>query len=295
MTSDQTSAPLPDEQLEARLAEMMARAWRTLADQLGLPTVDDLIAERDNLRDTVADLVRLRNAAETDADETRALLNEARARITELEAERDLWRERAEKGQLHRHGLVTEACALRARVAELEAADAQAAEAVSKTVARFSAALNERDRLRARVAELEDHVAALADAEMERARLSLYARNARRTIRSMWESRRHWQTRATELEAELPYREVWSDETPPGGLVCSVCGQPVESEPCRDHAPAGYVVGWQDKGQFRITYDDGEITHPNFALARVFLAEVTAEDPDTEYRVYELREVADRD
>lgn len=34
------------------------------------------------------------------------------------------------------------------------------------------------------------------------------------------------------------YREVWDAGLPPGGLVCSVCGQPVESEPCPDHAPS---------------------------------------------------------
>ncbi|WP_267244383.1 DUF6011 domain-containing protein [Streptomyces sp. PR69] len=33
------------------------------------------------------------------------------------------------------------------------------------------------------------------------------------------------------------YQEVWSSELPPGGLVCSVCSQPVESEPCPVHAP----------------------------------------------------------
>ena len=33
------------------------------------------------------------------------------------------------------------------------------------------------------------------------------------------------------------YREVWSDAVAPGGFVCSICGMPVESEPCADHAP----------------------------------------------------------
>ncbi|TLF96789.1 hypothetical protein FEK35_27240 [Nocardia cyriacigeorgica] len=149
----------------------------------------------------------------------------------------------------------------RERIAELEADHARLVEDVASTVRRFSATLDERDALRARVAELEDQVAALADAEMERARLSLYARNARRTITTMWQSRRQWQNRAAELEAEhdladrvtealdrievnraleaaQSYREVWSDEVAPGGRVCSICGQPVESEPCPKHAPA---------------------------------------------------------
>jgi hypothetical protein len=30
---------------------------------------------------------------------------------------------------------------------------------------------------------------------------------------------------------------VWDDTLPPGGYVCAECGQPVESEPCPDHAP----------------------------------------------------------
>lgn len=47
---------------------------------------------------------------------------------------------------------------------------------------------------------------------------------------------------------EVPYREVWSDECPPGGRVCSVCGQPVETMPCEEHSPLGYVVISQSDG-----------------------------------------------
>ncbi|MFD4258213.1 hypothetical protein ACFWR9_11430 [Streptomyces sp. NPDC058534] len=36
--------------------------------------------------------------------------------------------------------------------------------------------------------------------------------------------------------ARRPYREVWDPTLPPGGYVCSTCGEPVESEPCPDHA-----------------------------------------------------------
>lgn len=36
----------------------------------------------------------------------------------------------------------------------------------------------------------------------------------------------------------VPYRPVWDGSLPPGGEVCSICGQPVESEPCTEHAPA---------------------------------------------------------
>ncbi|MBF6515557.1 hypothetical protein IU421_14890 [Nocardia cyriacigeorgica] len=190
---------------------------------------------------------------------------------------------------------------LRARVAELEADHARLVEDVASTVRRFSATLDERDALRARVAELEDQAAALADTEMERARLSLYARHAldaaglhhlidedsdgdwgavwerlaemgaelnglrevaehhlkvirkqqgetARLTAALTEANdaragaleriRELAARIAELEAQQPYREVWSDEVAPGGRVCSICGQPVESEPCPKHAPA---------------------------------------------------------
>jgi hypothetical protein len=35
----------------------------------------------------------------------------------------------------------------------------------------------------------------------------------------------------------VPYRPVWDASLPPGGYVCSICGDPVESEPCPEHAP----------------------------------------------------------
>lgn len=41
----------------------------------------------------------------------------------------------------------------------------------------------------------------------------------------------------------VPYREVWDSSFPPGGRVCNICGQPVESEPCPDHAPTFFQVG----------------------------------------------------
>lgn len=54
----------------------------------------------------------------------------------------------------------------------------------------------------------------------------------------------------TEAVAPLvPYREVWDASLPPGGRVCVVCGQPVESEPCPDHAPGFFRPGR--------TYTDG--------------------------------------
>src|SRR5690606_34958123 len=100
--------------------------------------------------------------------------------------------------------------------------------------------------------------------------------------------------RIAELEAQQPYREVWSDEVAPGGRVCSICGQPVESEPCPKHAPDGYVVGWKYDGQLHIAYDEAEPSYATAGEARVVAAECCCEDPATEFRVYELREVSDR-
>lgn len=51
----------------------------------------------------------------------------------------------------------------------------------------------------------------------------------------------------------VPYRPVWDPSLPPGGYVCSICGEPVESEPCPQHGPeditadcvtCGGLIGW---------------------------------------------------
>lgn len=34
---------------------------------------------------------------------------------------------------------------------------------------------------------------------------------------------------------------VWSPDAAPGGYVCSICGLPVESEPCPRHQPSAYA------------------------------------------------------
>lgn len=50
--------------------------------------------------------------------------------------------------------------------------------------------------------------------------------------------------RVTEAVRPLvPYRPVWDGSLPPGSYVCSVCGQPVESEPCPEHAPDFFQPG----------------------------------------------------
>ncbi len=93
--------------------------------------------------------------------------------------------------------------------------------------------------------------------------------------------------RITELEASQPYREVWSDEVPPGGMVCSTCGGPVESEPCPEHAPAepiGHTIGYNlGNGpvfdwQFLGSLEQAKDRIANNALRRP-------------WRIFELREV----
>lgn len=101
--------------------------------------------------------------------------------------------------------------------------------------------------------------------------------------------------RITELEAAQPYREVWSDEVPPGGIVCSICGIPVESEPCPQHAPAA-PIGWalvitSERGtRYLVTHVGGVLDRAaaegQAAYWRDELGEPTA-------RVVELREVTE--
>lgn len=57
-------------------------------------------------------------------------------------------------------------------------------------------------------------------------------------------SRRLIASQVTNAVAPLvAYREVWDASLPPGGAVCSICGHPVESEPCPDHAPDFFQPG----------------------------------------------------
>ncbi|MEV6219766.1 hypothetical protein [Nocardia sp. NPDC051833] len=93
-------------------------SWVCVADQRLRALRDDPWATRprtalvdDETRSMAAELLALR-----DERARRAKL------YVELEAERDLWKERAEKGQLHRDDLIKELNQQRARVTELEAA-----------------------------------------------------------------------------------------------------------------------------------------------------------------------------
>ncbi|MBF6399761.1 hypothetical protein IU438_28745 [Nocardia cyriacigeorgica] len=140
---------------------------------------------------------------------------------------------------------------------------------------------HEVDVLRARVAELED----------DHARLVEDVASTVRRFSATLDERDALRARLAELAAQQVYREVWSDEVAPGGMVCSICGHPVESEPCPTHAPDGYVVGWKYDGQLHIAYDEAEPSYATAGEARVVAAECCCEDPNTEFRVYELREV----
>lgn len=93
-------------------------------DALGdvLPTgVEQSAAEVLALRARVTEAEEARDIAEGQWRLSCGEANAARDRVAELEAERDLWKERAEKGQLHRDDLIKELIQLRARVADLEA------------------------------------------------------------------------------------------------------------------------------------------------------------------------------
>ncbi|MFD4439014.1 hypothetical protein ACFWPK_04455, partial [Nocardia sp. NPDC058519] len=111
------------------------------------------------LRDRVAELEAWKANAETTLAEDKRYIDEAnsgelvrrlaverddaRARATELETERDLWKERAEKGQLHRDDLIKELNQRRARVTELEDENADAYTALGMANKRAEAAQRE--------------------------------------------------------------------------------------------------------------------------------------------------------
>jgi hypothetical protein len=41
--------------------------------------------------------------------------------------------------------------------------------------------------------------------------------------------------------------DVWDGSLPPGGYVCGGCGQPTESDPCREHQPRAWREGGYDE------------------------------------------------
>nr|WTA71279.1 hypothetical protein OHB51_35380 [Micromonospora sp. NBC_00855] len=67
--------------------------------------------------------------------------------------------------------------------------------------------------------------------------------------------------------------------------------------------PRGYVVGWEEaEGKVTIALDESEpnpgggpdrFAYTDLGDARMFLAEISPEAPDTAFHVYELHEVSD--
>ncbi|MEU3282112.1 hypothetical protein [Streptomyces antibioticus] len=73
------------------------------------------------------------------------------------------------------------------------------------------------------------------------------------------------------------YREVWDGTVPPGGFVCSVCGEPVESEPCFEHAPGTWQRAVEGlKAEQRHQLDDPAL-ETAFARLAPRLAETVAQ------------------
>jgi hypothetical protein len=67
----------------------------------------------------------------------------------------------------------------------------------------------------------------------------------------------------------VPYRRVWDNALPPGGYVCVICGDPVESEPCPQHAPEQAAPDFFEVGRTYTARDgstfrcDAVTTHPD--------------------------------
>jgi len=73
-----------------------------------------------------------------------------------------------------------------------------------------------------------------------------------------------------------------------------------KTERAAQQPPAGYLVGWEEgDGRVNIALDEADLplegadtlAYTNIGEAWAFLAEIAPEDPSTQFRVYELREV----
>lgn len=102
--------------------------------------------------------------------------------------------------------------------------------------------------------------------------------------------------RVAELEGAQPYREVWSDECPPGGMVCSICGVPVESEPCSKHGP-GEEISQREPIGFAVVYtsESGQFISGDSVLTLGYAQIKAARSRRASFDacVVELREVTD--
>lgn len=264
------------DEARARIAEL-EQQWRIARDiaRGNSHAYEAAIAERDSYVETNRQLLAsMRTHIE--------ILDRQRTRITDLE----------ERGAKQR-----------ARITQLEMWKANAETTLTEDQ-RYIAEANsgelvrrlgsERDAARNRITELEAQAAILADSEVERARLSLYARNARRAIRTLWESRRHWQDRVAGLEAERDglhqavdhRREVIREVIREMAAEIATARDRIAELEAEQPAPVAYSVIHR--------LPDGEVAFTNRYYLDRARADQRAADDGAAYSVVELREVSDR-
>ncbi|TLF74080.1 hypothetical protein [Nocardia cyriacigeorgica] len=277
------------DEARARIAELEQHA--ALAAACRPPEIHD--------RPTDTDLAALVWALDGTSDPAYVLgaeLIEKRARVAELRAE--LVGTRTRITDLEERGAKQ-----RARITQLEMWKANAETTLTEDQ-RYIAEANsgelvrrlgsERDAARNRITELEAQAAILADSEVERARLSLYARNARRAIRTLWESRRHWQDRVAGLEAERDglhqavdhRREVIREVIREMAAEIATARDRIAELEAEQPAPVAYSVIHR--------LPDGEVAFTNRYYLDRARADQRAADDGAAYSVVELREVSDR-
>ncbi|MBW0275020.1 hypothetical protein ATM97_27855 [Nocardia sp. MH4] len=139
--------------------------------------------------------------------------------------------------------------------------------------------------LRARVTTMEAQAADLADAESERARLSLYARNARRVIDTLWKSRRGHQSRAS-MHARM-YRRARHSEAETRRDHDALAARVAELEAAQ-REPIGYLP-LVIRGNGRLWLAGTEPTSRAAAEARL----MRWRGGELDCRVVELREVTE--
>lgn len=171
--------------------------------------------------------------------------------------------------------------------------------------------------LRARVTTMEAHAADLINAESERARLSLYARNARRVIDTLWKSRRGHQSRAS-MQARMYRRARHSEaETRRDHDALAARVTELEAEVLADERAIEEARDERDAARDRAAEADtdqpeligfavvstagqddylclaSDLLHRRADTAHGELIMSRAESPSTPWRVVELREVTE--
>jgi hypothetical protein len=186
----------------------------------------------------------------------------------------------------------------RERIAELEA------QRRPPSLRQYLKAFSDRDEAQSRAAELAERFAEL---EAERGGLREVAEHRLEVIREMAGQIAADSDRVAQLGAERDAaRQVMTDHR---------CGDQAERAyrraataearvaelEAQQPKPAGYIVGWpEDDGRVNVALDEAELplegadtlAYTSIGEAHAFLAEIAPEDPDTQFRVYELREVS---